>query len=84
MYDTNSYCWAVICKNKWFHRQENLHYGHKIPLSSTDAFSPPPTLNAPFAVRCDGCGKKYLYRPAELVRYELELPESFVPHELFR
>jgi hypothetical protein len=27
-----NYAWVVICKNKKFHRQTNLLYGHKIPL----------------------------------------------------
>ncbi len=84
MYEADSYCWTVICKNKWFHRRENIRYGHKIPLGPTDAFMPPPALNGPFRVRCDGCGKQYEYKPTELLRFELELPESFVPHPLFR
>ncbi len=84
MWDNDNYCWAVICKNKWFHRRESLRYGHKIPLGPTDAFSAPPVLNGPFTARCDGCGKEYSYKPSELVRFESDLPASFAPHPLFR
>ncbi len=84
MYDTSNYCWAVICKNKLYHRFENVYFGHKIPLGETDAFNPPPALSGPFRVRCDDCGREYSYKPSELVRHELDLPDSFVPHPLFR
>ena len=84
MWDTDSYCWAVICKNKWFHRRESLLYGHKIPLGPTDAYSSPTVLSEPFTVQCDACGREYSYKPADLVRFELELAESFASHPLFR
>jgi hypothetical protein len=32
-WDNPSYCWVVICKNVKSHRQANLMYGHKIPLT---------------------------------------------------
>jgi len=28
--------------------------------------------------------KEYRYKPSEVLRYEQELPESFIPHSLFR
>lgn len=84
MWKTRQYCWVVICKNRWFHYRQILFYGHKIPLSETDAITPPPALDGPFTVRCDNCGKEYSYAPSEVVRFELELPQSFTPHPLFQ
>ena len=43
-WENANYCWVVICKNKKFHRDTNLLYGHKIPLGETDAVSPAPAL----------------------------------------
>lgn len=45
---------------------------------------PLPDLDGPFRVRCDECGKEYLYKSSDVRRYEQELPESFTPHPLFR
>ncbi len=77
------YCWVVICKNQAFHHRQNLFFGHKIPLGRTDAFATLPALTDRIKVRCDDCGKEYSYQPAEVLRADLELPESFVPHPLF-
>jgi len=38
----------------------------------------------PFKVRCDECGKEYVYKPTEVLRVEQEPPASFTPHPLFR
>jgi hypothetical protein len=77
------YVWAVLCKNHRFHHRSNTLFDHKIPLGETDAYSPPPTLDGRFDVRCDDCGEQYSYKPKELVRVELDLPASFMPHPLF-
>ena len=78
-----NYCWVVICKNKKFHRQTNVMFGHKIPLGETDALSPLPALSGSFPARCDECDDEYHYDPAEVLRVELTLPDKFVPHPLF-
>jgi hypothetical protein len=75
--------WVVLCKNHKFHHRHNVFFGHKIPLGETDAISPPPALDGRFEVRCDECGQEYSYKPKELVRVELDLPDSFTPHPLF-
>jgi hypothetical protein len=84
MWEDNSYCWVVICKNNWFHKRANLFFKHKIPLAETDAYAPPPALKGTFTVRCDGCHKEYRYKPSEVLRYDQELPVSFIPHPLFQ
>jgi len=78
-----SYCWVVICKNARAHRETNMMFGHKIPLGETDAFEPLP-VSEPFVVRCDECGDERSYEPAEVLRLELALPETFTPHLRFR
>jgi hypothetical protein len=60
-----------------------LFFEHKIPLGETDAIQPPPALNGGLKVRCDDCGQEYTYQPKDLLRSELELPESFTPQQLF-
>jgi len=84
MWEDNGYCWVVMCKNNWFHNRVNLFSKHKIRLSETDAYSPPPALKANFTVRCDECHKEYLYKPSEVLRHDQELPASFLPHPLFQ
>jgi hypothetical protein len=76
------YCWVVLCKNYWFHMQQNLFFRHRIPLAYTDPFSPVPDLEGPFEVRCDDCGKTYVYKPSDVRRYEGEVPK-FTTHPLF-
>ena len=78
------YCWVVLCKNHWFHLQQNLFFRHRIPLAPTDPVTPRPTLEGRFRVRCDDCRKEYLYKPSEVLKSELELPDSFIPHPLLR
>jgi hypothetical protein len=77
------YYWIVLCKNHRFHRQQNLFSHHKILLGETDAYSPPPLLRAHFRVKCDDCGEEYSYRPRDVLRFETELPASFLAHPLF-
>jgi serine/threonine protein kinase len=84
MWVDSDYCWVVVCKNNWFHRRYNFFNVHRIPLGETDAVLPRPTIDKPFGVRCDECGKEYLYRPSDVLKYEMEAPASFVAHPLFR
>lgn len=83
-WEDSSYCWVVICKNNWVHRRPNIFHVHRIPLAETDAVSPRPTIVGRFAARCDSCGKEYIYKPSEVMRYEQEFPASSTPHPLFR
>jgi len=84
MWEDNSYCWVVMCKNNWFHRRKSLFYQHKIPLAETDAYATSPALKGNFTVRCDECHKGYLYKPSDVLRHDQELPVSFAPHPLFQ
>lgn len=84
MWEDNSYCWVVLCKNNWFHYRQSLSSKHKIPLAETDAYAAPPALQNSFTVRCDECHKEYLYEPSEVLRHDQELPASFNPHPLFQ
>ena len=79
----SQYVWVVICKNHKFHRRQNLFFGHKIPLGEADAFQPPPALDNRIHVRCDECGEERAYQPKDVMRIELELPDSFTPHPFF-
>jgi serine/threonine protein kinase len=83
MWVDSDYCWVVVCKNDLFHRHPNIFNVHRIPLGETDAVSPRPSIGKPFAVRCDECHKEYMYQPPEVLRYEMEVPASFVAHPLF-
>lgn len=78
------YVWVVVCKNHRFHNRSNVFFGHKIPLGPTDWVSPPPALDGLFDVRCDECGEQYSYKPKELMRIEMDLPEEFSPHPFFQ
>jgi hypothetical protein len=84
LWDNADYCWVVICKNKKFHRHTNVMFGHKIPLGKTDAVSAAPALNGIFLVRYDECGQERDYKPDELLKIELTLPNSFTAHPLFK
>src|SRR5437588_5258839 len=93
MWEDSSYFWVVLCKNHCFHARKNLFVGHRIPLAETDAFTSRPPVIRPFKVRCDECGKEYVYKPAEVLRLrghygyygvQLEPPASFTPHPLLR
>jgi hypothetical protein len=78
------YCWVVICKNYLYHYRQHIFHGHKIPLGVTDAIANRPAVSGRFSVCCDDCGKEYLYGSSEVLRHELEPPESFIPHSLFK
>lgn len=82
-YDTD-YFWVVICKNRRFHHKGNTSYEHHIVLGEADAFSPPPSLSGKFKVQCDSCSEEYAYAPKEVLRAELEVPRTFVPHPMFK
>ena len=82
-YENQQYFWVVLCKNHKFHNQQNLFFGHRIPLGETDSVQTPPALDGRLNVRCDECGQEYSYQPKDLLRTELELPESFIPHPFF-
>ena len=82
--EERKYCWIVLCKNDWFHLRKNMIYRPRIALGATDGVKPLPVPNGPFAVRCDECGKEYLYEASDVLRHEEELPASFQAHPLFR
>ena len=82
-WENPSYYWVVICKNVRAHRATNIMFGHKIPLGETDAFESLP-VSAAFLARCDECGEEHSYQPEEVLRFELELAESFTAHPRFR
>jgi hypothetical protein len=84
MWVDSHYCWVVLCKNHWFHLQQNLFFRHRIPLAETDPVTPLPTLEGRIRVRCDDCHKEYFYKPSEVLKSELELPASYTPHPLLR
>jgi hypothetical protein len=84
MADIGDYCWVVICKNHHFHNRENLFSGHRIILGETDAYSPRPDFDMDLTVRCDECGKKYVYKPKEVLRAQLNEAVEFQPHPLFQ
>jgi serine/threonine protein kinase len=77
-----TYCWVVLCKSYFFHMRQNLFFRHRIPLAYTDPYSPVPEIDGPFEVRCDDCGKTYVYKRRDLRRYEGEVPK-FKTHPLF-
>ena len=83
MWEDTDYCWVVLCKNHWFHMRQNFFFQHRIPLAQTDAVAPLPPLSKDFTVKCDECGKTYTYKPRDVRRVALELPETFKPHPLF-
>ena len=86
MWEDNRYFWVVLCKNRLFHIRKSLslNYRERIPLGETDAVTPCPVVNCSFNVRCDECGKEYSYKASDVLKFDLEPPESFTPHPLFR
>jgi hypothetical protein len=48
-----------------------------------DAVTQCPIGNCTFTVRCDKCGKENSYRASDVLKFEMEPPESFTPHPLF-
>lgn len=84
MWVGSDYCWVVVCKNHGFHGRGNFANVHRIPLGETDAVLARPKVDKPFRARCDECGKEYTYTPSDVLKYEMEVPASFVSHPLFR
>ncbi len=84
MWEDINYFWVVLCKNHWFHLRKNLYFRHRIPLAETDAITSRPPVDCSFKARCDECGKEYMYKPAEVLKFEQEPSDSFTPHPLFR
>jgi hypothetical protein len=83
VWNTRPYFWVVTCKNHYFHQKENLNYRHHILLAETDFYASLPTLPDQIKVRCDSCGKEYSYTRNEMLRAEVDIPDSFTPHPLF-
>jgi len=81
---TLDYFWVVVCKNRRFHHKENTGYEHKILLGEADAYSSLPMLPDNIEVQCDACGEDYSYEQKEIMRDEVQIPETFVPHPLFK
>lgn len=77
------YFWVVLCKNRGVHNKYNHFSRHAIPLAETDEVSSLPQIGA-LTVRCDDCGEEYTYDAKDILRAELEQPESFTPHPLFQ
>ena len=84
MWTNRAYFWVVECKNTRFHRRPNIFYTHRIPLGETDAYESRPHIEEPLLVRCDICGKEFRYEASDVLRYEMDEPESFAPHPVFR
>jgi serine/threonine protein kinase len=82
MWEDITYTWVVLCRSYFFHMRQNLFFRHRIPLAYTDPLSPVPNVVGPFQVRCDDCGKTYVYKRSDLRRYEGEVPK-FTTHPLF-
>ena len=81
---TPDYYWIVTCKNRRFHKRENVNYEHHIPLGETDCYSSLPKLPDQITVRCNSCGKVFRYLRQEVLRAEVrEAPVGFQPHQLF-
>ena len=45
--------------------------------------APPPEIDFRMTVRCDECGEEHQYDPADMVRFQMEIPSDFKPHPLF-
>src|SRR5882762_3640430 len=79
----SGYFWIVLCKNHKFHKDQNLLFEHRIPLAETDPYETPPFFAAGIKIRCDGCGQEYAYRSKDLLRVEMESPQSFLRTRFF-
>lgn len=84
MHQEKQYYWIVVCKNRRFHQRQNRLFGHPIPLAEADFYSAMPPLESRFGVQCDECGEEYVYRPSDVMRFEMYPPEVIVTHPLFR
>ena len=81
---TTDYYWVVVCKNHRVHHKGNIGYEHKILLGESDAYATLPMLPEKFKVRCNSCGEEYSYKPKDVMRDEVQVPEVFIPHPLFK
>ena len=81
---TTDYFWVVICKNHRVHHKGNTGYEHRILLGETDAFTPLPLLPEEIKVHCDSCGGEYSYKLKDVMRDQVQVPEQFSPHPLFK
>ena len=81
---TTDYYWVVVCKNRRFHHKGNVGYEHKILLGETDPYAGLPMLPDAIEVHCDNCGQEYSYKRKEIMRDEVQVPERFTPHPLFK
>ena len=81
---TTDYYWVVVCKNHRVHHKGNIGYEHKILLGESDAYATLPMLPETFKVRCNSCGEEYSYKPKDVMRDEVQVPEVFTPHPLFK
>jgi hypothetical protein len=81
---TTDYYWVVVCKNHRVHHKGNIGYEHKILLGEADAYATLPMLPETIRVRCNGCGEEYWYKQKDVMRDQVQVPEVFVPHPLFR
>lgn len=50
---------AVTCKNHEYHSEKNPLSGYRVKVPSRP--------NKPFRVKCDSCGKAYLYDPQDVL-----------------
>ena len=78
------YFWVVVCRNHRFHHKGNTGYEHRIILAEADAFSSLPLLPEEIRVRCDKCGEEYNYKRKEVLRDQVQVPESLSPHPFFK
>jgi hypothetical protein len=77
------YAWAVVCKDKRFHRHQNLYFGRKIALGETDAFSSPPPCRDPLPYAVIGAERSIPTSPKSCLRIELDFPKGLKPHFFF-
>ena len=66
------------------HHKGNIGYEHRILLGEADAFGSLPMLPEAIAVCCDSCGEEFSYKQKEIMRDQVQVPENFVPHPLFK
>jgi len=64
-------------QRKYWVRAQNL-------AGETNVFSSLPMLPDKVDVHCDSCGEENSYKRKEIMRDEVQVPEVFVPHPLFK
>jgi len=83
MWEDNSYCWVVLCKNNCF-TIERIYSPSMVSAWRDRCLHTCAGSESSFTVRCDECHKEYLYKPSDVLRHDRELPASFIPHPLFQ